>query len=438
MGYGDIAAVLCCARLHRRIFFARKKGVRATPLAPMRFRPAFAMATLAAFATALSSTPADVASRAITALVQQPDPPGGVSSLHHLPDYGVAISFSAMYDAMAAFPGQDWSPFLSARLDAYAADPASVAHAVLNNATVPWGYSVGDTTGLFPIAYLSRALHSNNTDPASADWTLALRVADRYVLGWPLRLPDLTISRHAGWGKEPDRNASFLWQDDQFMGLALLSRLSRQPAVPAESRARYRDFVAAQHAGFAKRCQDAATGLYRHGFNDATGDRSCCFWGRANGWVMMAHAEVALALAAAEPPHAALPDVLAVWRRHAAGLAAVAPPAGAADARFHQVLDAPGTFPETSVTAMACYSLATGVSAGFLDRAAFDAPLRAAWAGVAAAVPASGQVEGICEGTGIGENVAFYQARKTLWNISSPGLGAVFRCAVAMEAYLSN
>jgi hypothetical protein len=159
------------------------------------------MATLAAFATALSSTPADVASRAITALVQQPDPPGGVSSLHHLPDYGVAISFSAMYDAMAAFPGQDWSPFLSARLDAYAADPASVAHAVLNNATVPWGYSVGDTTGLFPIAYLSRALHSNNTDPASADWTLALRVADRYVLGWPLRLPDLTISRHAGWGK---------------------------------------------------------------------------------------------------------------------------------------------------------------------------------------------------------------------------------------------
>ena len=397
-----------------------------------------AVAALAAATTVLcANAPADVARLAIGALVSQPDPPGGVSSLHHLPDYGVAIAYSAMYDAMAAFPGQNWAPFLSARLDAFASNPASPAYAVLHNATVPWGYSIGDTTGLFPIAYLSRARHENNSDPASVDWALALRVAERYVLGWPLRLPDATLSRHGGWGKEPDRNASFLWQDDQFMGLALLSRLSRQAAVPAAAAARYRDFVAAQHALFAAHCQDGATGLYKHGFNAATGDHSCCFWGRANGWVMMAHAEVALALAAAQPPHAALPAVLAVWRRHAAALAALQPPAGA-DARFHQVLDDASTFHETSVTAMACYSLATGVLGGFLDRAAFDGVLRAAWAGVAAAVDAAtGQVGGICEGTGIGENAAFYEARRTDWNISSPGLGSVFRCAVAMEAYLS-
>ena len=394
-----------------------------------------------ALCAAAPPAPSDVAKRAIGALVSQPDPPGGVSSLHHLPDYGVAIAYSAMYDAMAAFPGQEWGAFLGARLDAFAADPASPAFAVLHNATVPWGYSVGDTTGLFPIAFLSRALHENNSDPASVDWALSLRVAERYVLGWPLRLPDATISRHAGWGKEPDGNASFLWQDDQFMGLALLSRLSRAAAVPAAARARYRDFVAAQHALFAAHCQDAATGLYKHGFNAATGDHSCCFWGRANGWVMMAHAEVALALAAAEPPHAALPAVLAVWRRHAAALAALQPPAGGgggADARFHQVLDDASTFHETSVTAMACYSLATGVLGGFLERAAFDGVLRAAWAGVAAAVDAAtGQVAGICEGTGIGENVAFYEARRTEWIASSPGLGSVFRCAVAMEAYLN-
>jgi rhamnogalacturonyl hydrolase YesR len=189
---------------------------------------------------------------------------------------------------------------------------------------------------------------------------------------------------------------------------------------------------------FAGHCQDGTTGLYKHGFNAATGDHSCCLWGRANGWVMMAHAEVALALAATAPPHPALPAVLAVWRRHAGALAALAPPAGAGDARFHQVLDDPTTFHETSVTAMTCYSMAMGILGGFLDRGAFDAALRAAWAGVAAAVGADGVVEGICEGTGIGETVAFYEARTTFWNRSSPGLGSVFRCASAMGAYLGQ
>jgi len=207
--------------------------------------------------------------------------------------------------------------------------------------------------------------------------------------------------------------------------------------VPASAAGRYRDFIAAQHALFAAHCQDATTGLYKHGFNAATGDHSCCFWGRANGWVMMAHAEVALALAAADPPHAALPAVLAVWRRHAGALAALAPPPGGADTRWHQVLDNSSTFQETSVTAMTCYSLATGVLGGFLDRAEFDGVLRAAWAGVAAAVDAvTGQVQGICEGTGIGDDAAFYEARRTWWNISAPGLGSVFLCAVAMQAYL--
>ena len=390
----------------------------------------------AARASAAVPVPADIARLAITALVSQPDPaPGKPSSLHHLPDYGVAIEFSAMYDAMAAFPGQDYTPFLTPRLDAFAADPTSPAYKVLHDQPVPWGYSIGDTTGLFPIAYLSRALHSNNTDPASPDWALALRVAEQYVLGWPLRLPDGTISRHGpGWDREPDVNASFLWQDDQFMGLALLARLSRQPLVPAAARARYRDFIAAQHAAFAGHVQDG-TGLYKHGYNGATGDHSCCYWGRANGWVMMSHAEVAQALAA-PPAHPALPAVLAVWRRHAGALAALQPTG--ADGRFHQVLDAPSTYQETSVTAMACYSIATGARLGFLDRASLDAPLRAAWAGVAGAVDGgSGQVAGICEGTPIGNSTAFYEARKTTWEGSSPGLGAVFRCAVAMGEYLA-
>ena len=221
------------------------------------------------------------------------------------------------------------------------------------------------------------------------------------------------------------------------MGLALLSRLARQPSLPLATRTRYQDYIAAQHATFAAHCQDAATGLYKHGYSAVTQQHSCCFWGRANGWVMMAHAEVAQALA--EPPHAALPAVLAVWRRQAAGLAAVLPPAGSgSDQRLHQVLDAPTTYHETSASAMACYSLAVGLQRGFLPRAQFDAPLRSLYAGVAGALDAAGQVQGICEGTPIEVSTAMYEARRTVYNISSPGLGAVFRCAMAFEEYTSH
>lgn len=150
---------------------------------------------------------------------------------------------------------------------------------------------------------------------------------------------------------------------------------------------------------------------------------------------MMSHAEVVQALATVDPAHPSLPAVLAIWRRHAAGLAALQAPG---DGRFHQVLDDASTYLETSVTAMTLYSLATGVRGGWLDRATFAPVIEAAWAGLAAAVDADGTVTGICTGTGIGTDVAFYEARPTAYNISAPGLGSVFRAAVAYAAYLGQ
>ncbi len=395
---------------------------------------------------ALPPTPYEAALLAIDTLVKQPLNSG----LHHLPDYGVAIEYSAMYEAMMEFKVDTWAEFLDTQLDAFAADPQSVAYAVLHNITVPWAYSIGDTTGLFPIAYLSRAQYKKNTDLASPDWQLALRVAEQYVLGWPLRLPDGTLSRHAGWAGESDVNASFLWQDDQFMGLTLLSRLARHPALPLPQRTRYQAAIASQHATFAAHCQDPTLGLYKHGFNAASGHHSCCFWGRANGWVMMAHAEVALALASTTPPHTALPNVLHVWGTHATAMAGVhssgsgsvsgsGSGSGAGeDGRWHQVLNDPTTFLETSVTAMSIWSMATGVANGWLEKGVFGGVIVGGWAGVGGAVMGGGQqgVLGICEGTGIGTDVAFYQARETFYNISSPGLGSVFRAAVAMDVFL--
>lgn len=162
---------------------------------------------------------------------------------------------------------------------------------------MPWDNAVGDETGLFPIAYLSRsALHGSIN---ASDWEIATEVADRYIIGWPLRLGNGTacpvcFSRNKGWNspfRDTDRlarqdgaaAAPFVWADDQFMGLALLARLARLGAPRAPE---YRTLMVEMQLGYAKMLQDD-DGLMYHGFNALTNKTSCCKWGRANGWIMM-------------------------------------------------------------------------------------------------------------------------------------------------------
>lgn len=66
---------------------------------------------------------------------------------------------------------------------------------------------------------------------------------------------------------------------------------------------------------FAEHMQDPETGLFYHGYNFATNDTSCCFWGRAQGWVLMSHVEVALALQATDPSSPLLGEVLGIYTR---------------------------------------------------------------------------------------------------------------------------
>ena len=66
-----------------------------------------------------------------------------------------------------------------------------------------------------------------------------------------------------------------------------------------------------------------------------------------------------------------------------------------------QVIDDPGTFPETSCTSMTLYALARGVLQGWLTRdVTVDKAIMRAWDGLQSVVMADGTVHGICEGTG--------------------------------------
>ena len=327
-------------------------------------------------------------------------------------NYGPGYAFAALYEAALLAPDLNFTAAMGPYLDLYL-QPGGYAFNITRGIPMPFTGAVGEPTS-FAVAYAARARDAT-------DWAVATRTADTYMLGYPHRLPDGTFVRPGGWGAQPGH--AFLWGDDQFMALALLCRLSaaRAPRAPA-----YLAVAVANALTNAARAQQPS-GLFPHGFNTLNNESSCCAWGRANGWVAMSLVELLAALPRDAP---ARPAVLGAFARLAAGLARAQ---DAADGRWHQVLDDSATSLETSATAMFTFALATGVAEGWLPRADFEAPARAAWAGLLRAVRADGTVDGICEGTPVEPSAAAYNARTTRYNVSDPGLGAVFRAALAVE-----
>ena len=364
---------------------------------------------LASRATAAQlRSPLDVLrSTAETMLVQSPK-----NSTFFQFNYGPGYAFAALYEAASLRPDLNFTARLGVFLDLYL-QPGGYAYNVTHGIQMPYTGAVGEPTS-FAVAYLARARDAT-------DLAVAVTTADVYMLAYPYRLTDGTFVRPGGWAQQPGR--AFLWGDDQFMALALLCRLARAGAPRA---AEYLSVAVANALTNSARVQQPG-GLFPHGFNTLNNESSCCLWGRANGWIAMSLVELLFALPPAAPERAA---VLAAFARLADGLVRSQ---DAADGRWHQVLDDNSTFLETSASAMFTFALATGVAEGWLPRAGFLAPVHSAWAGLLHAVNADGTVAGICEGTPVELDVAAYNSRTTFYNESDPGLGAVFRAALAVE-----
>ena len=96
------------------------------------------------------------------------------------------------------------------------------------------------------------------------------------------------------------------------------------------------------------------------------------YWGRGNGFAALSYAETLTYLPDSHPDRAA---VLAIHRRHLQALSEFQHSSG----MWRQLIDAPGSYPEMTVTCMVGYALARGLRRGWLGRR----PQGSAAAGVA-------------------------------------------------------
>ncbi|AQR75579.1 family 88 glycosyl hydrolase [Sphingomonas sp. LM7] len=192
---------------------------------------------------------------------------------------------------------------------------------------------------------------------------------------------------------------SSLWLDDLYMSVPALAQMG---ALTGERR--YFDDGVRQILQFSQRMFVKEQGLYRHGWVDGMDPHPSFFWGRANGWAIMATVELLDVLPADHPGR---PAILELLRAHAAGLARRQSGTGL----WHQLLDRPDSYLETSATAMYAFALARAVNRGWLDRRVYSPVAVLAWNAVTTKVNAAGEVEDVCVGTGMGFEPAFYYYR---------------------------
>ncbi|MFA7564689.1 MAG: glycoside hydrolase family 88 protein, partial [Candidatus Neomarinimicrobiota bacterium] len=155
--------------------------------------------------------------------------------------------------------------------------------------------------------------------------------------------------------------------------------------------------------------------MYHNWYSD-TGKPGVAFWGRANGWAVLAQVELLDQLPADYPQRDTL---LALFRRHIDGIVPYQDSTGL----WHQLLDKPDSFPETSCTAMFTYAIARAVNQGYLESRYKSFALKG-WQGILTKIRPDGQVEGICTGTSTSDDLSDYYTRPTPLN-DGHGIGTV-------------
>jgi unsaturated rhamnogalacturonyl hydrolase len=215
-----------------------------------------------------------------------------------------------------------------------------------------------------------------------------------YISAKQMRLPDGTLDRN-----RPLPNS--VWLDDLYMSVPALAQMGR-----STGETKYFDDAVKQLLQFSQRLFIKEKGLYTHGWIEQMQEHPCFHWGRANGWAAMATVEL---LSVLPENHPGRGPVLELLRQHLRGLAAVQGKNGL----WHQLLDRPDTFEETSASAMFVFAAARAINRGWVDPLVYGPMTSLGWNAVAGKVNAQGQVEGTCIGTGLGWEPMFYAYRPT-------------------------
>jgi unsaturated rhamnogalacturonyl hydrolase len=239
-----------------------------------------------------------------------------------------------------------------------------------------------------------------------------------YISHKQFRLKDGTLARHS-----PQEES--VWGDDMYMSIPFLAQMGKLTGD-----AKYYDDAVRQALQISARLFNRQKGLFAHGWNANNADYNPEFyWGRANGWCMMAMAELLTVLPEDHPGREA---VLKIFRTQVKAIA----PLQSGDGLWHQLLDHNDSYLETSCSAMFVFSMARGINEGWISAASYGPVAQAGWNAVAAKVNPQGGVDVVCVGTNFGSDSMFYYHRPATDDIH--GYGPALLAGAEMIRLVTN
>lgn len=257
----------------------------------------------------------------------------------------------------------------------------------------------------------SAMLHAMRQRPLAGGRAAADRIA-HYISEVQDRLPDGALYRVRG---STDFMQDTMWCDDLYMSTPFLVRYYELTCDEA-----CLNDAASQFLLYRKYLYMPEQSIMSHVYDLKFGKQNGVPWGRGNGWVLFSLAEL---LGVMPKTHEKRRELLSFFQDLCAGYAALQGKRGL----WHQVLDDPESYEETSCTAMFVYAFAKGARNGWLtDPGDYANAARRGWAGITRrAVDNEGNVYGVCRGSGYSYSRLYYKDDLT-WNLNDThGIGIV-------------
>lgn len=343
-----------------------------------------------------SVTPARVVNEEgemIDDLTNLPDDAKLNQGTYRLTSYEWGVMYMALLDAYNTLGDAKYKDYVSDRIGFLA--KAAPAFAELASRT---GRHDGQMRQVIAPATLddAGAMSAAFMRAAMADSTLKIDdIIERYydiVENHTYRLADGTIARN-----RPHHNS--VWLDDMFMALPSMAARSAYTNDPKQLD------EAARIAGlFIDRMWIPEKGIFRHGYVEGLEQEPSMAWGRANGWAILTMCQLLDAMPENHPQRA---KILSTIKEHIKGLSQLQ----GRDGFWHQLLDRNDSYEETSATAIFAYCIAHAVNQGWVEAVTYGPVAQLAWEAVASKINDKGEVEGVCVGTGMGFDPAYYYYR---------------------------
>ncbi len=182
------------------------------------------------------------------------------------------------------------------------------------------------------------------------------------------------------------------WIDDMYMIPAI-----QVQAFRATGDEKHLDRAALAMVAYLDRLQQP-NGLFFHGPD------SPFYWGRGNGWMAAGMTELLRDLPSQHPQR---DRILQGYRKMMSALLQCQDGQG----MWHQLVDKPESWPETSGTGMFTFAFVTGVKEGWLASGTYGPAARKAWIALVGYLDAEANLREVCVGTNKGKSEQYYLDR---------------------------